>query len=472
MDFGTGRLSAENGRALTPETEHVDQKTGLLRAVSRWEIVALSVNDVIGSGVYLILPVAAAQLLGPASVWAILAAGFAVLLLVLCFAEASSLFDRPGGRDRLHARGVRRLRRVRGRLDDLDRPHRLDRGPLGLLRARGGISLARRAKSGVGQWATIVLPLLVLTWINVRGVKSGARTAVVLAWGKVLPLVLFVAVGLFWVDWSRVFPVPMPERANFMKAALLVLFAYAGFENTPAPAGEFMNPQRDVPFALIVQIAIVTAIYTTVQLVAIGTMPNLGASPTPLADAAAMMMGPVGGLILTLGAVLSVLGTNNNTVLAGPRYLYALAEMGRLPAVFAKIHPRYRTPHVAILTQTGVALLARCSTGDRPRSSPCSRRSRGSRPTSGTAAAVPVLRRKMPATPRTIRLPGGPADPDRGARHLPPVPLGRRRRRTGSPAASRSPSGPSIYADRPATPGKRPRRRTAAPRVALPPAVC
>ena len=78
-------------------TEHTDPKTGLLRAVSRWEIVALSVNDVIGSGVYLILPVAAASLLGPASVWAILAAGFAVLLLVLCFVEASSLFDEPGG---------------------------------------------------------------------------------------------------------------------------------------------------------------------------------------------------------------------------------------------------------------------------------------------------------------------------------------------------------------------------------------
>src|SRR5688572_32946687 len=69
----------------------------LLRVISRWEIVALSVNDVIGSGVYLILPVAAAALLGPASVWAILAAGLAVLLLVLCFAEAGSHFDAAGG---------------------------------------------------------------------------------------------------------------------------------------------------------------------------------------------------------------------------------------------------------------------------------------------------------------------------------------------------------------------------------------
>ena len=394
--------------ALTPETERIDPKTGLLRAVSRWQIVALSVNDVIGSGVYLILPVAAALLLGPASVWAILAAGFAVLLLVLCFAEASSLFDRPGGAI-VYTRAafgdfvgfevgwmtwIARISSIAG---------------LSVFFARAVGYLWPAARSGVGQWATIVLPLLALTWINVRGVKSGARTAVVLAWGKVVPLVLFVAVGLFWVDWNRVFPVPMPERANFMKAALLVLFAYAGFENTPAPAGEFLDPKRDVPFALIMQIVIVTAIYTAVQLVAIGTVPNLGSSPTPLADAAAMMLGPVGGLILTLGAVLSVLGTNNNTVLAGPRYLYALAEMGKLPAVFAKIHPRYRTPYVAILTQTGVALLLML-TGTAEELAVLSAIARLATYI-GTAAAVPVLRRKLPATPRTIRLPGGPLIP-------------------------------------------------------------
>jgi basic amino acid/polyamine antiporter, APA family len=393
---------------LTPEPERIDPKTGLLRAVSRWQIVALSVNDVIGSGVYLILPVAAALLLVPASVWAILAAGFAVLLLVLCFAEASSLFDRPGGAIVYTQAAfgdfvgfevgwmtwIARISSIAG---------------LSVFFARAVGYLWPAAKSGVGQWATIVLPLLVLTWINVRGVKSGARTAVVLAWGKVLPLVLFVAVGLFFVDWGRVFPVPMPERANFMKAALLVLFAYAGFENTPAPAGEFLNPKRDVPFALIMQIGIVTAIYTAVQLVAIGTVPNLGASPTPLADAAAMMLGPVGGLILTLGAVLSVLGTNNNTVLAGPRYLYALAQMGKLPPVFAKIHPRFRTPHVAILTQTGVALLLML-TGTAEELAVLSAIARLATYI-GTAAAVPVLRRKLPATPRTIRLPGGPLIP-------------------------------------------------------------
>jgi APA family basic amino acid/polyamine antiporter len=381
---------------------------GFLRAVSRWQIVALSVNDVIGSGVYLILPVAAAQLLGPASVWAILGAGFGVLMLVLCFAEAGSLFDKAGGAI-VYTRAafgefagfevgwmswIARIASIAG---------------LSIFFARAVGYLWPGAKSGLGQQVTIVLPLLVLTGINVAGIKSGARTAVVLAWGKVLPLVLFIVVGLFWVHWGRVFPVPLPERANFMKAALLVLFAYGGFENTAAPAGEFKNPKRDVPFALIVQIGIVATIYTAVQLVAIGTIPNLGSSPTPLADGAAAMMGPVGGFLLTLGAILSVLGTNNNTVLAGPRYLYALAASGRLPPFFARIHPRYRTPHVAILTQTAVAL-GLMLTGTAEDLAVLSAIARLAT-YMGTVLSVPVLRRRMAQTPRTIRLPGGDAIP-------------------------------------------------------------
>jgi APA family basic amino acid/polyamine antiporter len=382
--------------------------------------VALSVNDVIGSGVYLILPVAAAMLLGPASIWAILGAGLAVLLLVLCFAEAASQFDTPGG-------AIVYTRAAFGEFVGFEVgwmtwfARIASIASLSVFFARAVGYLWDGANHGLGQALTIVLPLLALTWINVRGVKSGARTAVILSLGKTVPLVLLVAVGVFAISWSRVFPVPTPDSGNYTKAALLVLYAYAGFENTAAPAGEFKNPQRDVPFGLIVQIALVTGIYTLVQLVAIGTIPNLGQSPTPLADAGRMLMGPFGGFLLTLGAALSVLGTNNNTVLAGPRYLYALAENGRLPRAFAKIHPRYRTPYVAILTQTGIALgliaidaiLHSVKPGALGVAEELAVLSTVARLATyiGTCLAVPVLRRKLPATARTIRLPGGPVIP-------------------------------------------------------------
>jgi basic amino acid/polyamine antiporter, APA family len=393
---------------------------GFLRAVSRWEIVALSINDVVGSGVYLILPVAAAALLGPASVWAILAASVAVLLIVLCFAEASSLFDQPGG-------AIVYTRAAFGEFVGFEVgwmtwiARIASVASLSVFFARAVGYLWEGANHGIGQALTIALPLAALTWINVVGVKSGARTAVLLAIGKLVPLAILVAVGVFAIQWDRVFPVPIPERQNFMKAALLVLYAYAGFENTPASAGEYKNPKRDVPFALIMMIMIVTGVYTLVQLVAIGTLPHLGQSQTPLADAGRLLMGPVGGFLLTIGAVLSVLGTNNNTVLAGPRYLYALAENGRLPRALARIHPRYRTPHIAIVTQSLVAALLIGADAWRNAVFPgafgiaenLAVLSTIARLATymGTCLAVPVLRRKLPATPRTIRLPGGPVIP-------------------------------------------------------------
>ncbi len=370
--------------------------------------MALSVNDVIGSGVYMILPVAAAQLLGPASVWAILAAGFAVLLLVLCFAEAASLFDKAGG-------AYVYTRAAFGELAGFEVgwmtwiARIASAAGLSAFFARAVGFLLEGARGGVGRWVVILASLGLLTAINVRGIKSGARTAVVLAWGKVLPLALFVGVGVFFVDWSRIFPVPLPASSSFGEAALLVLFAYAGFENTAAPAAEFRNPRHDVPFALFAMIAIVTAIYTAVQLVAIGCIANPGASPTPLADAARGMMGPAGGFLLTVGAALSVLGSNNNTTLAGPRYLFALAESGALPSVFARVHPRYHTPHVAILTQSGIAA-ALVLTGTAEQLAELSVIARLATYI-GTAAAVPVLRRKLPNAERSVLLPGGPTIP-------------------------------------------------------------
>ena len=401
-------------------TEAASGKPGFRRAVSRWEIVALSVNGVVGSGVYLVLPVATAQLLGPASVWAIPAGGLAVLLIVLCFAEAGSRFDQPGG-PYLYARAafgdfvgfevgwMNWLARVAGIAS------------ITVFFGRVLADLWPAAGRGWGLALTVVLQLSLLTWINVVGVKAGARTAVVLTIGKLVPLLLLVGVGLFAVDWSRVFPVSMPDSRNFGQAALLVLFAYSGFEAVSAPAGEFLDPQRNLPFALITQLVTVTALYTLVQLVAIGTVPDLGLAKTPLSDAARVLMGPAGGLLLTLGAAISVLGTNNGMILSGPRFLYALAEGGGLPRALAKIHPRFRTPYVAILAQGffalaligADALLHAIRPGAFGVAEELALISIIARLVSylGTCLAVPVLRRRLPETPKTLRLPGGPAIP-------------------------------------------------------------
>jgi basic amino acid/polyamine antiporter, APA family len=383
-----------------------DSSTPLLRVVSRWEIVALSVNDVIGSGVYL-LPAAAAALLGPASVWAVLLAGLAVLLLVLCFAEASSRFDRPGGAYVYTQAAFGDF--VGFEVGWMTWVARVTvTASLSAGFAQAVTAVWSGAASPGGRALLIVASLLLLTAINVRGVKYGALTGVILSIGKVLPLLFLIVLGVFSIEWSRVFPVAAPDAKKIGEASLLILFAYAGFENTPAPAGEFKNPKRDVPFALIVMIALVTAIYTAIQLVAVGVVPNLGESKAPLAEAAGILSGSFGIWLLSVGAMISILGTNNATVLAGSRYLYALAADGRLPRFVARVHPSFRTPWVALLAQTAIALPLSLSGTfqDLAAISVIARMATYM----GTAAAVPILRRKMP-TDRALRLPGGVAIP-------------------------------------------------------------
>jgi amino acid transporter len=261
---------------------------------------------------------------------------------------------------------------------------------------------------GTGKALAIILPVLLLTWINVIGVKSGVRTAVFLAITKTLPLLVFIFVGIFYVLPSLATSVtPKPGAGGLGDAVLLLLYAYAGFENTAAPAGEFKNPRRDVPFALITQIVIVTLIYSAVQWVALGTLPGVVNSQTPLADAAARFL-PWGGLLMTVGGVISILGTNGNTVLSGPRYLYALARDGFGPRFLATLHPKYRTPAAAVVLQTAIALPL-AFTGSFEALATLSNVARLAT-YFGTALAVPVLRRKLPRE-AVVRLPGGPAIP-------------------------------------------------------------
>ncbi|HKI01370.1 MAG TPA: APC family permease [Thermoanaerobaculia bacterium] len=379
------------------------------RAVSRWEIVAFSVNDVIGSGVYLLPAAAAAVLGGWMSVGAVVLAGFAVLLLVLCFAEAATHFDRPGSAYLYTREAFGEFVGFEvGWMTWLARVASVASLSVGFARAVGYLWPA--ANVGTGKILTITLPLLLLTAINIIGVKSGVRTAVFLAITKTLPLLIFGAVGVFFVSNGLVGSVaPKPGAGSLGDAILLLLFAYAGFENTAAPAGEFKNPRRDVPFALVVQIVLVTLIYTAVQWVTLGTLPGVVGSATPLADAAERFLGGWGGLLMTVGGVISILGTNSNTVLSGPRYLYALAQDGFGPRFLSSLHPRYRTPAAAILLQTAIALPLALS-GSFEKLAVLSAVARLAT-YFGTALAVPFLRRKLGTPPGAFRLPGGPVIP-------------------------------------------------------------
>lgn len=374
------------------------------RSVSKWEIVGLSINDVIGSGVYL-LPAGAALLLGSVSIWAVFLAGCAVAVLVLCFAAASSYFDEQGGAY-LYAR------EAFGAFIGFQ---------IGWMTWLARVTSVASLSAGFALACSFFLPTLahgwsravliaaaigMLTFINVIGVKHGAKMAVFITIAKFIPLLLFIGIGFSAIDWTLLqVPTPSVSFDSMTKAILLILFAYVGFESTPGAAGEFKNPQKNIPFALLIMVLLVTITYTLIQFVAVGTFPNLATSGAPLAEAAAYFSGSGLAVVLTVGAMVSILGNMGNTILMGPRYLYALANDGYLFSFLAKIHPRYNTPAAAILVQSAIALVLALS-GSFVQLAMLSIIARVAT-YAGTAAAVPVLRKKHPNRRGIVKLPGG-----------------------------------------------------------------
>jgi amino acid transporter len=196
-----------------------------------------------------------------------------------------------------------------------------------------------------------------LAVINVVGIRQSAWVVNFLTIGKLVPLALFIIVGLAAVDFAALHTGPLPPLPDLSKSALLLIFAFGGYEVIPVPAGESRDPQRTVPFALIMTIVVVTGVLTLAQVIALGTLPELAGSKTPLADASARIMGAAGAAFITLGAVFSTFGNNMGQALSGSRSLFALAENGDIPSVFARVSPRFGTPIVAILFTAAVSLV-------------------------------------------------------------------------------------------------------------------
>jgi amino acid transporter len=147
-----------------------------------------------------------------------------------------------------------------------------------------------------------------------------------------------------------------PDIRSFSQAVLLLVYAFSGFEQASIPAGEVRDPRRNVPFAILVAIALVAFTYILIQVVSVGTLPELGTSQRPLADAATRFMGTAGGAIIAAGAIISITGNLNVVLLSGSRMPFAMAERNELPSFFGKTHPRFHTPHVAILITAAIVL--------------------------------------------------------------------------------------------------------------------
>jgi amino acid transporter len=324
-------------------------QTGLVRAIGRWSLAALAVNSIIGSGIFG-LPSTVAALLGKRSIAGVLIAGAAIGIIMACFAEVSSQFSDAGG-PYLYARTAF------GRLVGILVGWMLYLSQAAAPAANANlfvIYLAEFWPAAKEPWArAMILTLLVgvLALLNALGARQGTIVSNVFTVAKLLPLFMVATAGaavtiIHHQPWGAS---PSPPTAVWMKAMVLLIFYYGGFESAVAPMSEAKNPRRDAAFALFVALITCTVIYAVVQWVVVGVLGPGATTDRPLAEVARVTMGSRGAELVAIGALVSVYGYLSAKLLAMPRVTFALAKNGDLPRIFASVSSNFQTPVFSIL---------------------------------------------------------------------------------------------------------------------------
>lgn len=375
-----------------------------------WSIVLLGINAIIGSGIFL-LPNKAFSIIGPASIGVIFFDMLLVVSIALCFAEAGSMFKKNGG-PYVYAREAFG--------DFVGFEVGFMKWAIGIIAwAAMAVAFATALEAvlpavsnPVVKNSLVVAILVGLGIVNILGVNISKVMNNVITLGKLVPLVLFVAVGIFFIkggNFSPVFPGGTYTGGSFGAAALLIFYAFTGFESIAVAAEDMENPQKNIPKAIIVVMLIVSLFYLLIMAVSIGALgPKLANSTTPVADAAGMFMGPIGKSIVAAGTLISIGGINIAASFITPRSGVALAEDGLLPTAIAS-KGKFGTPTIAIIITVGLAIpLALSGTFDKLAAISVVSRFAQYVP---TCLAILVLRKKRPDLEATFRVPFGPVIP-------------------------------------------------------------
>lgn len=342
----------------TLSLEHAEQVDHqLVRAIGTPGLTANIVNATIGAGIF-VLPASMAAGLGPAAPLAFLCCAAAMAIFVTCFALAGSRVSLTGG---LYAYVEVAFGRYIGFLA----------GILYCLTAvcavAGIVNVFVNSVAGIipslgNPILRIVVMALVygiLVLINVRGVREGAGAVTFVTIAKLLPILVFIGIGVFFIHPANLSWSTWPSSKSLGENVILLMFAFVGIEVALIPSGEVKNPTRTVPRSIYLALALTTFIYLMIQIVGQGTIgPALSQyKDAPLAEAASTFLGSFGRTLLLAGATISAFGFVTSDILSSPRMIFALGRDGTLPAWFAKVHPRYRSPHTAIVTYALIAFV-------------------------------------------------------------------------------------------------------------------
>src|SRR5947199_392313 len=339
--------------SLLQQAERVDHQ--LVRVIGIPALTANIISSTIGAGIF-VLPAAMARTLGPAALLAFVCCAIAMVLFVTCFAIAGSRVSLTGG---LYAYVEVAFGRYIGFVA----------GVLYALTALGAVAgvvnvLVNSIVIGIPFLGSAVMRIILMIFvygslvaINVRGVRGGAGAVTVVTFAKLVPLLVFICVGIFFIRPADLSWQAWPNSKSLGDAVILLIFAFVGIEVALMPSGEVRNPARTVPRSIYLALVITTTIYMLIQLVAQGTLGADLAShkDAPLAEAAATFLGNIGYKLLLAGAAVSAFGFVTSDILSSPRIIFAFGRDGVLPRWFAHVHPRYRSPDVAIVTYAVIA---------------------------------------------------------------------------------------------------------------------
>lgn len=322
-----------------------------------WSIVLLGINAIIGSGIFL-LPNKAMKIIGPASMLVILFETVLVVSLALCFAEVGGMFKKNGG-PYVYAK------EAFGDFVGFE---------VGFMKwAIGIIAWATMAvafvtalsvvwpQAGEGMTKNIIVTTILvgLGIVNILGVNISRALNNIITVGKLVPLVIFIAIGIFFIkggNFTPMFPGGHYTAGSFGEAALLIFYAFTGFESIAVAAEDMENPEKNIPKAIITVMIIVSIFYLLIQAVSIGVLgADLAKSTAPVAEASKMFLGPIGGIMVTAGTLISIGGINIAASFITPRSGVALAEDGLLPKAIAK-KSKFGTPALAIAITVALAV--------------------------------------------------------------------------------------------------------------------
>ena len=327
----------------------------LIRALGVPSLTANIVNSTVGAGIFALPALVAAQL-GAGAPLAFLICALAMAVFVTSFALAGSRVSLTGG---LYAYVETAFGSyvgfIAGVLYFLT-AILASSGIVALLADTIG-ALAPIFAHGAMHFLVVLIVFGALAWINIGGVQSGAGAVWIVTVAKLVPLFIFVGVGIFFVQRGNAALITWPGVPVLGRGVLLLLFAFVGIEVALMPSGEVKDPSRTVPRAIYLALGVTTLLYLLIQLVAQGILGDtLGKFPTaPLAQAASRFLGEPGRNLMLTGASISAFGFLASDILSSPRILFALGRDRFLPEAFAHVHPRFHTPDVAISSYCAIA---------------------------------------------------------------------------------------------------------------------